>query len=63
MGLLPILERLGARRLRPGANGIWTGVAFAAFLLRHHRRRVARDQVALRQELKPGEALLITHEP
>lgn len=63
MGVLSILERLGARRRRPGASGIWTAVAFAAFLLRHYQRRAARDQVALRQELKPGEALLITHEP
>jgi len=63
MGLLPLLERLGARRKRPGTSGVWTAVAFAAFLLRHHRRRSDRDAVALREELRPGEALLITHEP
>ena len=63
MGLLPLLERLGARRKRPGTSGVWTAVAFAAFLLRRHQRRTDRDAVALREELRPGESLLITHEP
>lgn len=62
MGLLPLLERLGGRRKRPGSSGVWTAVAFAAFLLRHYRRRADRNAVALREELRPGEALLITHE-
>lgn len=58
--LLSILERLARRRQRSGANGIWTAVAFAAFLLRHYQRRAARDTVVLREELRPGESLLIT---
>jgi len=63
MRLLPLLERLGARRKRPGSSGVWTAVAFAAFLLRQYNKRTARDAVVLREELRPGESMLITHEP
>ncbi|HLT17330.1 MAG TPA: hypothetical protein VK007_11555 [Acidimicrobiales bacterium] len=59
--LLRALELLAARRRRPGASGIWTGVAFAAFLLRRYQARQRQDEVVLREELRPGEALLITH--
>ena len=61
MSLLSILELLARRRRRPGASGIWTAVAFAAFLLRQYQRRAARDAISLREELRPGESLLITH--
>ena len=59
--LLTLLERLALRRKRKGASGIWTGVAFAAFLVRQYQRRSARDEVSLREVLEPGESLLITH--
>jgi hypothetical protein len=59
--LLAILERLALRRRRPGSSGVWTAVALGAFLLRQYQRRAARDTVALREELRPGESLLITH--
>ncbi len=59
--LLTLLERLAARRRRAGASPIWTAAAFAAFLLRTYRRRSARDDVALREVLRPGETLVITH--
>jgi len=59
--LLAVLEWLALRRKRPGAHGIWTAAAFAAFLLRQHHRRVVRERVSLREELRPGESLLITH--
>ena len=59
--LLTLLERLARRRKRPGANGIWTAVAFAAFLLRHHQQRTHRSEVALREELRPGESIVISH--
>jgi hypothetical protein len=59
--LLTLLERLALRRKRKGASGIWTGVAFAAFLLRQYQRRSSRDEVSLREVLEPGESLLITH--
>ena len=36
-------------------------MAFAAFLLRTYQRRAGRDTVVLREELKPGETLVITH--
>ncbi|MEQ1786757.1 MAG: hypothetical protein ABL966_06875 [Acidimicrobiales bacterium] len=59
--VLTLLERLALRRRRQGANGIWTAVAFAAFLLRQYQKRAANDVVSLREELRPGESLLITH--
>lgn len=59
--LLSLLERLAARRRRPGAHPAWTAAAVAVFLLRRYQRRAARDAVALREELRPGETLVITH--
>ena len=59
--LLSLLERLALRRRRPGAHPAWSAVAFAAFLLRQHRKRAAKDAVVLREELRPGETLVITH--
>lgn len=59
--LLRVLERLALRRRRPGASGVWTGVAFAAFLLRQYRQRANRDSVVLREELRPGETLVVSH--
>lgn len=57
--LLRALELL-ARRRRPG-NPLWTAVTVALFLLRLYHRRVDRQEVSLREELQPGESLLITH--
>jgi hypothetical protein len=59
--LLAVLEWLALRRKRPGAHGIWTAAALAAFLLRQHHRQVRREAVSLREELRPGETLVITH--
>ena len=59
--VLSILERLAARRRRPGAHPVWTAVAFGAFLLRRYQRKAKRDAVVLREELRPGETLVITH--
>jgi hypothetical protein len=61
MLLLNLLERLAARRRARGAGGIWTGIAFATFLLRWYQKRAARDVVTLREPLAPGESILITH--
>jgi hypothetical protein len=57
---LAVLELILRRRPR-GARGIWTGVAFAAFLLRQHHRRIASGKVVRREALLPGESILITH--
>jgi hypothetical protein len=59
--LLTVLEWLALRRKRPGAHGIWTAAALAAFLLRRHHRQVRQEAVTLREELRPGETLVITH--
>ena len=58
---LALLERLAARRRRPGAHPAWTAAALAAWLLRRYQRRSARDAIALREVLQPGETLVITH--
>jgi hypothetical protein len=58
--LLALLERLALRRRRAGAHPVWTAVAFAALLLRRYQRRAAGEAVVLRQELQPGESLLIS---
>ena len=59
--MLELLDRLAWRRYRPGASGVWTGVALAAFLMRHYRRRTAGEAVVLREELRPGQTLVIEH--
>ena len=60
--LLSLLERLASsRRRRAGSHPAWMAVTFAAFLLRTYHRRAGRDAVVLREELKPGETLVITH--
>jgi hypothetical protein len=58
---LSLLERLAARRRRPGAHPAWTAVAFGALLVRWHQKRVGKDAVVLREALKPGETLVISH--
>lgn len=61
--LLRLLQMLAMRRKRRGAGGggIWTAVGLAAFLLRHLQQRSGRDEVALREEIRPGESLVISH--
>jgi len=58
---LRLLELLALRRKRQGASGIWMGVAVAAFLVRWYQKRADRDTISLREELQPGESLLISH--
>ncbi len=60
--LLRLLETAARRRgSKPGSSPVWTAAAFAAFLVRWYRRREARHAVSLREELQPGESLLISH--
>jgi hypothetical protein len=59
--LLRALELLAVRRRRAGSHPAWVAVSVAIFLLRTYQRRAARDTISLREELRPGESLLITH--
>jgi hypothetical protein len=59
--LLRLLETLARRRRRGGSHPAWTAVTLAIFLLRTYNRRAGRDTVALREELRPGESLVISH--
>ena len=61
MRFIPFLERLALRRSRAGHRGIWTAIAMATWLLRHYDKRVRRDVIVLREDLQPGDSLLITH--
>jgi hypothetical protein len=61
--LLRVLEQLARRRRRPGSHPAWMAVSLATFLLRQHKKRAHRHEVALREELHPGETLVITHLP
>ena len=50
--LLRLLDMVARRkRLRGRASPLWTAASLAAFLIRRH----------LREELRPGESLLISH--
>lgn len=57
--LLRALELLGRRRRR-GGHPAWTAVTLAVFLLRRYQQSARRDEVILREELRPGESLLIS---
>jgi hypothetical protein len=58
--LLAVIE-MALRRRPAGAKGIWSGLALAAFLLRWQQRRARKEGVSLREELRPGDTLVITH--
>jgi hypothetical protein len=59
--LLRALELVLARRRRRGSSPLWTAITVAVFLLRLYQRRSEHQEVSLREELQPGESLLITH--
>ena len=60
--LLRLLQMMARRRRLKGKGGpIWTAAAVAAFLIRLYQRREARAAVSLREELRPGESLLVSH--
>lgn len=57
--LLRAIELLGRRRR--GGHPAWAALTLAAFLLRRYQQSAQRDEVVLREELRPGESLLISH--
>ena len=60
--LLRLLQIIARRkRLKGGGGPIWAAAALGAYVIRFHQRREARDTVSLREELRPGESLLISH--
>jgi hypothetical protein len=56
---LELAQRYAQRRRRAGAGGVWTGIAFATFLMRIYKRR--QRPAKLHEVLRPGESILITH--
>ena len=61
MRFLQFVERFALRRSSVGGRGVYSSIAFAGFLLRQYDKRSRRNVVVLREELQPGESLLITH--
>ncbi|MET0728918.1 MAG: hypothetical protein ABWZ76_11545 [Acidimicrobiales bacterium] len=61
--LLRALEMLARRRRlgRSGTHPAWAAVSLAAFLLRTYQRRAREESIVLREELNPGESLIISH--
>jgi hypothetical protein len=60
--LLRILQMMARRkRVGGGTSPIWTAVTLATFLIRWYQRREASQTVSLREELRPGESLVISH--
>jgi hypothetical protein len=57
------LQRLAGRRGPRGDSRVWTGVWVLLFTARQIRKRTGRsaEDVVFRQELQPGESLIITH--
>ena len=45
----------------PGPGGIWTGIAFAGLPACASTSGGQRRRSTLREELRPGESILITH--
>jgi hypothetical protein len=58
--LLRVLE-FATRRRGARTGGVWTAVSLAVFLLRLQQQRAHRHEIYLREELKPGETLVISH--
>jgi hypothetical protein len=62
MSLLRRLQREGVRRGLLGTSRAWTAIAVGSFTLRQVSKLVKRQpEVVHCQELKPGEAILISH--
>lgn len=57
--LLTIIAR--RKRLKGGGGPIWAAAAMGAYLIRFYQRREARQDISLREELRPGESLIISH--
>lgn len=54
-------ELRGRDRGLRGASGAWLAVWVLTVAFRHLRKMVAAEPVVIREELKPGEQLVITH--
>ena len=57
------LQRQAARRRLHGEGRGWTIAWAAAFTVRHLYMRSGRkgEDIVLRQEIKPGESLIVSH--
>lgn len=61
LGAIAWAELRGRDRGLRGSSGAWLAVWVLATAFRHLRKTVAAQPVVVREELKPGEQLVITH--
>lgn len=61
LGAIAWAELRGRDRGLRGPSGAWLAVWVLATAFRHLRKLVAAEPVVVREELKPGEQLVITH--
>ena len=54
-------ELRGRDRGLRGSSGAWLAVWVVTMAYRHLRKMAAPDPTVIREELKPGEQLVITH--
>ena len=61
--MIQLLQRVGFRRGVLGNNRVWYWVAIVSTVLRVLHRIMGRtEKVVYREELRPGETLVIAHE-
>jgi hypothetical protein len=56
-------ELRGRDRGLRGSSGAWLAVWVLAAAFRHLRKMLATDPVVVREELRPGQQLVVTHFP
>ena len=54
-------ELRGRDRGLRGSSGAWLAIWVVAVAYRHLRKMAAREPTVIREELKPGQQLVITH--
>lgn len=63
LGAIAWAELRGRDRGLRGSSGAWLAVWVLAVAFRHLRKMAAAEPVVVREELKPGQQLVITHFP
>ncbi len=61
LGAIAWAELRGRDRGLRGPSGAWLAVWVLTVAYRHLRKMLATEPVVVREELKPGEQLVITH--
>lgn len=62
-GAMAWAELRGRDRGLRGASGLWLGVWVVSVAYRHLRKMTGPDPVVIRETIRPGQQLVITHFP